>query len=87
VVPVGETSTVIASCNSDEKVTGGGSLIGVHDDNVNEINPNRIDDRPQDDIPFDQNSWEVIYNNPGPSAVSIQAWAECAKLVDPFIPP
>src|SRR5919106_4042979 len=82
VVPGGGAATATAPCNSDEKVTGGGSLIAVHDLDTNEINPNRVDDRPMADEIFDVNSWEVFYNNPGPSSVTIQAWAECAKLVD-----
>jgi hypothetical protein len=82
VVPGGGAATAIAPCNLDEKVTGGGSLIAVHDLDTNEINPNRIDDRPRADEIFDENSWEVSYYNPGPSSVTIQAWAECAKLVD-----
>lgn len=72
-VPGGESGTSIASCDPDEKVTGGGSKVKPA---VGSTLNWRLEHFVID------NSYRVSVFNPGMPQVIIQAEAECAKLVD-----
>jgi Collagen triple helix repeat (20 copies) len=75
-VPPGGTSFAIARCNPDEVVTGGGIRVAGAGNTIN----------PTDEFSAELNTqpteWWHAYTNPGPNAVPIEAYAECAKLVD-----
>jgi hypothetical protein len=72
-VPREESGTSIASCDPDEKVTGGGSkVIPAVGSSLNW----RLEHFALG------NSYRVSVFNPGMPLVTIQAEAECAKLVD-----
>ncbi len=75
-VPPGGTSFAIARCNPDEVVTGGGIRVAGAG---NTINPTVEFSAELNTQPTE---WWHAYTNPGPNAVPIEAYAECAKLVD-----
>ena len=68
-----------ADCAADEVATGGGVIESPP--LTNEINPFVEDLGGQVGIP-PKSAWVFFYDNPGPEEVLIQAFAECAKLVD-----
>ena len=66
---------VVTECAEDELATGR----GIGRQSTSGDNPGLQDHR----IPTnDPTTWELRYLNPGPNPVDIQAFAECAKLVD-----
>lgn len=79
---IGNTETVErqgfskAVCDSDEVATGGGATYAMSVFGPNEINPTISDYATLD------NGWEAFALNPGPNPMIIEAYAECAKLVD-----
>lgn len=79
---IGNTETVEgqglskAVCDSDEVVSGGGATYAMSDFGPNEINPTISDYATLD------NGWEAFALNHGPNPMTIEAYAECAKLVD-----
>ena len=78
IVEPNSRGTAVAQCAPDEKATGGGT---------NEIYSNTSNPEPQQvsdiGLPVDDPTrWEIEYSNPGPDYVVIQAFAQCAKLVD-----
>ena len=78
-IPPGTSGEATAKCESGEVATGGGLF---HTSGANEINPPEDD---QGNPAAKPTEWTVRYLNPsGPNQLSavIQAFAECAKLVD-----
>jgi hypothetical protein len=75
-VPPGGTTFARAQCASDEVVTGGGIRVAGAGNTIN----------PTDAFSAEPNTqpteWVHLYTNPGPNSVAIEAYAECAKLVD-----
>ena len=67
-----------AVCDSDEVVTGGGATYEMSTFGPNEINPTISDYATLD------NGWEAFALNPpsNPNPMTIEAYAECSKLVD-----
>jgi hypothetical protein len=75
--PGGQITTAVAECADDELATGGGILSTSTDNNI--VNPAWQ----HRGIPLsDPTTWELNYANPAQDPVQIQAYAECAKLVD-----
>lgn len=73
-VQPGTTGQASAQCAADEFVTGGGAS-----KDFNEVNPGV---RNLGDPLAAPDRWVFLYDNPGPHPVTIEAIAECAKLVD-----
>jgi hypothetical protein len=71
-VAPGENGFAPAECNPDEVVTGGGFQYVESD---NERNPSIASFSIGD-------GWVISAFNPGPNPMPINAFAECAKLVD-----
>ena len=69
----GNLGEALATCAADEVVTGGGSWI----QDSNNMNAHVFSAKASN-----SESWLVQLPNPGPGSVIIQAFAECAKLVD-----
>ncbi len=70
----GQTGNAQASCAPDEVLTGGG--VRYQPDGPNQVNPS-IDIQP-----LTPTIWEFVVTNPGPERVEIQAFGQCAELVD-----
>jgi hypothetical protein len=76
-VPSSELGISTALCAVDEVATGGGMFLRKFGTDIGLSSVLDVG------LPTAQpNSWEVSYENPGPDVVQIQAFAECAKLVD-----
>ncbi|MGB7665367.1 MAG: hypothetical protein WBL67_21730 [Nitrososphaeraceae archaeon] len=69
--------TAFARCAADELATGGGTGESF---SGNTVNPGPVRDFGTPDA--NPTMWQFEYSNPGPSPVNLQAFAECAKLVD-----
>jgi hypothetical protein len=76
-VPPGEQRQSEAMCEPGEVATGGGFDLDAFTESNNQINPVV---RSVGDGLSQPNGWSVEYFNPGPNAVSVQAFAECASL-------
>jgi hypothetical protein len=76
-VPPGEQRQSEAVCEPGEVATGGGFDLDAFTESNNQINPVV---RSVGDGLSQPNGWIVEYFNPGPNAVSVQAFAECASL-------
>lgn len=74
IVPPGGHGVAFVECGPDEVVTGGG-FQHVMSSNDNEINPSVVS------ASFG-NEWFTSVFNPGPNPMTINAFAECAKLID-----
>jgi hypothetical protein len=69
-----DDGTAIAECDSDEFVTGGGyAIFGVVSDAVIQ-QESAVSGPPA--------GWYLFVTNTGPSTIEVQAFAECAELVD-----
>lgn len=69
-----DDGTAIAECDSEEFVTGGGyAIFGIVSDAVIE-QESAVSGPPP--------GWSLSVANTGPSAIQVQAFAECATLVD-----
>lgn len=75
-VPPGGTTFARVQCGPGEVVTGEGIRV---EGAGNTINPTDAFSAEPNTQP---NEWVHSYTNPGPSNVAIEAYAECAKLVD-----
>ena len=76
-VPSSQLGISTALCAVDEVATGGGMFLRKFGTDIGLSSVLDVG------LPTAQpNSWEVSYENPGPDVVQIQAFAECAKLVD-----
>jgi len=78
-IPSGQGEAATASCDSDELATGGGFAVREE----SESNVINLPELSMAGTPFDTPTiWNVGVENAGPEEITIEAVAECAKLVD-----
>lgn len=75
----GQEADATASCDADELVTGGGFAVREE----SESNVINLPELGTIGTPLNTpTTWNVVVDNPGPEEITIEAVAECAKLVD-----